>query len=174
MRSLIIGFIGEDRPGIVQSLTEIVTRHGGSWQESKMVGLSGHFSGAARIEIDESDLSALKIALEQLSHLSVIVRDPVEHVDDAVYKVMRLNINGPDRPGILRDVSSELSKSNINVLEMDTEIVPAPMTGAPTFVADAEVHVPYGVDLTMLVETLNDTADRLGIDILLEEMNLDQ
>ena len=36
--SLVMTIIGEDRPGLVESVADIVTGHGGNWLESRFLG----------------------------------------------------------------------------------------------------------------------------------------
>ncbi|MBT3830623.1 MAG: ACT domain-containing protein [Gammaproteobacteria bacterium] len=82
---------------------------------------------------------------------------------------MKLDIVGPDRPGILQDVTSELVGHGINVIEMETEVRPASMSGELNFIADAFVEVPIEVDIESLDRQLGTIARNLGLDILFEE-----
>jgi glycine cleavage system regulatory protein len=82
---------------------------------------------------------------------------------------MKLDIVGPDRPGILQDVTSELVGHGINVIEMETEVRPASMSGELNFIADALVEVPNEVDIESLDKQLGTIARNLGLDILFEE-----
>ncbi len=63
MPSLILTVIGPDRPGLVRTLSEAVTAHGGSWLESRMARLAGQFAGIVLVEAPESLLDDLR-ALE--------------------------------------------------------------------------------------------------------------
>ena len=47
-RALVLTVIGEDRPGLVEALADLIDRHEGSWDESRMARLAGHFAGVAR------------------------------------------------------------------------------------------------------------------------------
>jgi glycine cleavage system regulatory protein len=52
---------------------------------------------------------------------------------------------------------------------METRIAAAPVTGELTFSADALIEVPDTVNIEHLGAALDGIADRLGVDILLEE-----
>jgi len=169
VRNLIIGFIGQDRPGLISSLTQVVSEHGGNWLESRMSRLAGHFAGTARIEVDEANVDALQAALRSMDHLTFLFREPGESEEADTTRAMRLNIIGPDRPGILREISNELARQVINVVEMETRVSAAPMSGELTFMADAQIRVPLAANVAALVEKLNSIADDLGVDILLDE-----
>jgi glycine cleavage system regulatory protein len=167
--SLIVSFIGDDRPGIVQVIADVVARHGGSWQESRMSGLGGYFSGTARILIDSSKLEALDQGLRALDGLTVILRPLRPESPEKKMQKMKLDIVGPDRPGILQDVMNQLVGYGINVIEMETEVSPASMSGELNFIADALVEVPNEVDIESLDQQLGVVARNLGLDILLED-----
>ncbi|MDA0272852.1 MAG: glycine cleavage system protein R [Proteobacteria bacterium] len=167
--SLIVSFIGDDRPGIVQVIADVVARHGGSWQESRMSGLGGYFSGTARILIDSSKLEELDQGLRALDGLTVILRPLRPESPEKKMQKMKLDIVGPDRPGILQDVMNQLVGYGINVIEMETEVSPASMSGELNFIADALVEVPDEVDIERLDQQLGVVASNLGLDILLED-----
>ena len=59
-RQLVISFVGDDRPGIVQTLSSIVNDHNGNWLESRMSRLAGKFAGVARIELPAEQLELVK------------------------------------------------------------------------------------------------------------------
>ena len=167
--SLIVSFIGDDRPGVVQLIADVVAGHGGSWQESRMSGLGGYFSGTARIVISADSLEALDQSLQSLEGITCVIRQSRETSPGKVTQKMKLDIVGPDRPGILQDVTSELVGHGINVIEMETEVRPASMSGELNFIADAFVEVPNEVDIESLDRQLGAIAKNLGLDILFEE-----
>jgi glycine cleavage system regulatory protein len=168
-KSLIVSFMGDDRPGIVQVIADVVARHGGSWQESRMSRLGGYFSGTARILINPDCLESLDQGLQALEGLTFIIRPVIQESSDKPTQKMKLDIVGPDRPGILQDVTSQLVGHGINVVEMETEVSPASMSGELNFIADALVEVPNEIDVESLDKQLNAVARSLGVDILLEE-----
>ena len=64
---LVLTIIGEDRPGIVESLAEIISDHSGNWLESSMSQLAGKFAGILRVSVKEDKCEALINSLENLS-----------------------------------------------------------------------------------------------------------
>jgi glycine cleavage system regulatory protein len=168
-KDIVIGFIGEDQPGIVRLLSQTVAEHQANWQESRMSYLGGFFSGIAQVKIDEAELPSLKRSLEAMEGFTVAVLDARADADNEPGRRMAFNIIGPDRKGILSEVSAQLAAQGINVLAMDTSIGPAPMSGEALFTTDAEVLVPEAVDLAELTMQLNDIADSLGVDVHIED-----
>ena len=166
--SLVITFVGVDRPGIVQDLTAMVHGQQGNWLESKMSRMAGKFAGIALIEVSRERLDALKEELQEIPDVSVIVEMTDTQDSDAGMLSYQLNIVGLDRQGILQEVTNELSRKSINVIELETRVSSAPMSGDKMFHADASVLVPASVDLIEFHERLDAVADDLGVDILLE------
>ena len=166
--SLVITFVGVDRPGIVQDLTAMVHGQQGNWLESKMSRMAGKFAGVALIEVSREGLDVLKEELQGIPDVSVIVEMTDAQDSDAGMLSYQLNIVGLDRQGILQEVTNELSRNSINVIDLETRVSSAPMSGDKMFHADASVLVPSSVDLIDLHDRLDAVADDLSVDILLE------
>src|SRR3954453_5765545 len=137
--SLVMTVIGMDRPGLVESVAEIVAEHGGNWLESRMSRLGGHFAGILRVEVPLEYEAALVSKLKGLSSRGLTV---VAHPDEAIPAVAKarqniLEIVGQDRPGIVRQISRALADYGINVEELHTECGSAAMSGETLFKARA-------------------------------------
>jgi glycine cleavage system regulatory protein len=77
----------------------------------------------------------------------------------------RLEVLGPDRAGIIKEVSHALSEENINIVAMETRVENAPFTGEPMFKATLEVNVPANVDVAMLHARLEEIAEAMTLEI---------
>ena len=82
---------------------------------------------------------------------------------------LRLEILGSDRPGIVHDISQALADRGINVDELRTEIMSAPMSGELLFFANAELLIPVDLDLDLLRKDLEALAHELMVDVDLDE-----
>ena len=49
--SLVLSVIGQDRPGLVESLSQTLSAHEASWQESRMSRLTGRVAGILRVSV---------------------------------------------------------------------------------------------------------------------------
>jgi len=69
--------IGNDRPGLVDSVASIVAEHGGNWLESRMSRLGGQFAGIVHVEVPADRAQSLANALKALDArgLTVVVHD---------------------------------------------------------------------------------------------------
>ena len=166
--NLLLTYVGEDRPGIVQELSALVSSHGGNWLESKMSRMGGRFAGIALVEISTPHVEGLRSEITQIPGLSVYLEESGVPETDSDTLAYQLNIVGLDRTGILQEVTTEMSRQSINVIDLETSVRAAPMSGDKMFFADAQVLVPSDVDLADLHDRLDLVANELGIDILLE------
>lgn len=166
---LVMTMIGQDRPGLVEMVARLVASHGGNWLESRMCRLGGQFAGILRIQVAEPQQAALTRTLQDLAThgLSVVV-----HPDDAVAptpggRLALIELVGQDRPGIVRHISSILAAQGVNVEELRTECVSAPMTGELLFKAQARLQVPPVCNLANLRRELERAAGDLVVDVSL-------
>jgi glycine cleavage system regulatory protein len=169
--TFVITFISDDRPGLVEALSEVISAHRGNWLESRLSQLAGKFAGLICISLPSEATDALEEALLRLSaagiHVSITpctgdtTREVHEHL-------ITLNVLGPDRPGIVREIAAALSKREINVVDLESYVSPAPMSSELMFHAAVEATVPHPDRLGELSETLDQIADEMHVDITLE------
>ncbi len=170
-RALVLTAIGEDRPGLVEALAELIAAHEGSWDESRMARLAGHFAGVVQIHVPEERAEALIAALPGLAsrglNASVVDSDwsmvAVDHRQS-----IRLEIVGQDRPGIVREISRSLASLGVSVQDLRTVVESAPMSGEPLFRAEVELAPPAEVDVEKIRGALERLADDMMVDVHLE------
>lgn len=168
---LVLTVIGEDRPGLVESLSETVANHGGNWLESRMAHLAGRFAGILRVAVADDRADGLRDALAALQTrgLSIVVERGASGAPVAAAR-LRLELLGADHPGIVRDIARALAQRGINVEELETESVSAPMSGEPLFRATAELQAPGDLPIEELRAKLEELAEDLMVDITLDSM----
>jgi len=169
--SLVLTLVSVDRSGIVESVAEIVAAHGGNWLESRMARLGGQFAGIARVEISPANEPALLAALGALQRKGLavaIARDPAAAAAVAGTAVL-LELVGQDRPGIVHQITRVLAVHGVNVEELATGCVEAPMAGGMLFQAKAEVLVPVGGDMAALRRDLEKISADLMVDLTFRE-----
>ena len=168
MADLVLTLIGRDRPGLVEALAERVSAHGGNWLESRMAHLAGHFAGLLHVEVPDERLHALEKALGDLEGFGLRV---MAHGGTAAAaespRTVRLEATGQDHPGIVRDISQVLVRHGVNIAELTTDRLSAPMAVGPLFVAKARLEVPANVDTERLRRELETIAHDLMVDLSL-------
>jgi glycine cleavage system regulatory protein len=169
--TLVMTVIGNDRPGLVDSVASIVAEHGGNWLGSRMSRLGGQFAGIVQVEVPADREQALAKALKALDArgLTIVVHsDKPQPVSSRQTNI--LEIVGQDRPGIVRQISHTLAESGVNVEELHTELASAAMSGETLFKAHAVLHIPDSCDVAKLREALEKIAADLIVEISLEKV----
>lgn len=161
--------IGADRPGLVQLVAACVADHGGNWLESRMCRLGGQFAGILSVEVPQGRAKELANALAKLEAqgLRVILHAEESMVAAGKGTLAEIELVGHDRPGILRSVSGVLASHGLNVEDLASERVSAPMGGGTLFQARATVLVPAGVNLSAVRTDLEKIASDLMVDLKL-------
>ena len=172
LATLVLTVIGADRPGLVQMVAARVADHGGNWLESRMCHLGGQFAGILRVEVAQERRDELVTALRTLEvdGLSVIIHAggaEVGNPSGAGGSLATVELVGHDRPGILRSVSGVFAAHGVNVEELASERVSAPMDGGTLFKARITVFVPTQVRLAAVRTDLEAIASDLMVDIKL-------
>jgi len=163
--SLVMTVIGPDKPGLVESLSSVVADHDANWLDSRMAHLAGQFAGILRVGVNPGKSEALIAALEGLGGQGLRVTVASSVGDTAVdCPTAHLELVGNDRPGIVRQIAATLSAAGVNVEELATECVDAPMSGDPLFKATATVGLPVGLG----VEALRASLERIAHDLMVE------
>lgn len=169
--SVVLTVITDDRPGIVETLSQTLAAHGGNWTDSSMLSLAGKFAGILLASVPNDQADGLIADIEALTSAGlqiVIERTSAEQKPEGA-REFSLELVGQDRPGIVRDITSILAKHHINVEELDTECQDASMSGETLFLANAKVLIPASASLQALQDELEDLANELMVDIKLEE-----
>ncbi|WP_028241548.1 glycine cleavage system protein R [Stutzerimonas azotifigens] len=170
MEHLVLTIIAPDQPGLVEQLSKRIAEHGGNWLESRMARMAGQFAGILRVAVPENAQTALVDALQGLASQGIRVQlaaTEVEQVRPSA-RAIRLELVGNDRAGIVRDITRLLAEHGVNLENLETEVVPAPMTGELLFQASARLAVPADLSLDSLQQRLEALADDLMVELRLQ------
>lgn len=167
--SLVVTVIGNDKPGIVERLSEVVLSAGANWEESRMARLAGKFAGILRINVSAANADALASDLRALTRdgLTIIVESSAAPTE--TFRTVQLELIGNDHPGIIRDISKALAQHHVNIEELETGVSGAPMTGEQLFRARVLLRLPAAVTTEWLRERLEALAGELMVDVTLDE-----
>lgn len=173
MQRMVITVIGDDRAGLVEALAEAVASVDANWERSRMAELAGQFAGIVAVAVPRrsvDDLRARLDAIEARGLLHVSIRpasEPTGRAGDADRAAdverWRLRLVAQDHTGIVHRVSRTLAGRAVNIDDLETEVVPAPM-GGMLFRAEARLEVPVGVD----VEVVRDALEALTPDLMVD------
>lgn len=164
--NLVLTVIADDKPGLVESLAQIIASNSGNWLESSMSQLAGKFAGILRVSVDEERVEQLLEELNGLSsEIKLVIEKAVDESVDRQSQIIELNLVGNDRPGIIKEISAAVAALGINVQRLNTECTPAPMSSDALFKAEATLEVPEQVTLEQLQDRLEQLADDLIVEI---------
>ena len=164
MNNLIITAIGSDRPGIVSELSGIITTHGGNVEESRMSRLGSDFAIIMLVSVSTDWEESLGVALKSINDLTISTKHTrIQEIGDN--RKYRINLNGADNEGIVKVLSKYLAEKLINILEMETHITQAPISGTPLFNLNASVSLPNDIEEKIIQSDLSQIAQKLGVEI---------
>ncbi|HEY5913243.1 MAG TPA: ACT domain-containing protein [Verrucomicrobiae bacterium] len=171
-RMLVMTIIGPDRPGLVESVAQLVAQHGGNWLESRMSRLGGHFAGILRVEVPTERERLLEQALHGLKDqgLTVVAHPDQPQPAASQARTNVLEIVGQDRPGIVQQITHALANHGVNVEELFTECASAAMSGETLFKARARLSIPETCNTSELRQELEKIAADLIVEISLADV----
>lgn len=168
-RNLILTLIGEDRPGIVDSVSDAVLQGSGNWLESRMLRLAGRFTGILHIEIAADKLPALQESLQSLSRDNLDIRmEVVDGPAQAPGRTARLTLTCNDRKGIVKEITHTIAGFGINIEEIITDCISAPMTGDPLFQGTAVLRLDTTVDADRFRNKLEGLSEDIQVDLIFD------
>jgi len=166
--SLVLTFIGQDRPGLVRIISEKVAAAGGSWLDSRLARLAGEFAGIVLVTVPEAGVAPLTQALHELEaaglRVTVAVSTPRAPETGRSFSVLTLDLLGHDRPGIVRDVTRSLADLGTNIEEFNSSAELAPFSGDHMFKAAIRLRVPAGVSFEDVRKALEGLAGEIMVD----------
>ena len=100
--SYIVTFIGNDRPGLVESVSRVIEQASGNWHESRLSQLGGKFAGLILVSLPADNVGTLESSLKSLTEDGLSVRvtptGPGTTLDTP--RSISLTVIGPDRLGM--------------------------------------------------------------------------
>jgi glycine cleavage system transcriptional repressor len=168
MNHFIIVAIGEDRPGIVAKVTEILFKNGFNIEDSSMTRLNNEFTIMLIVKGDKN-LEHLKQEFSQLEKegLTIIIKEVSEDVINKPRKklpIFNIAVYGSDKPGIVYKVSKLLADKGINISDLRTEKVNS------LYIMFIESEFPEEVDILEFNKEIEKLKQELDVDIEIENV----
>jgi glycine cleavage system transcriptional repressor len=167
--NLVFTLTGPDRVGIVEEVTEVLLKFDGNVETSRMVRLGGEFAMLMLVSMPADQIANLEKGIESLSAEGYkITLGPTEEAEaepQRAWLVYHIELQGADHEGILHEVARYLAQRGINIEEMETALVAAPMSGVPLFTMTAQVAVPPELVEQDWVAELEGVGHHLNVDL---------
>jgi len=168
-KNIVLTLTGHDRVGIVKEITNVLVRHGGNVETSRMARLGGEFVMLALVALDEKDLPPFEADLQKLREDGFQISFlPTE--DDHAKKYTgwlpyQIEVLGADHEGIIYEIAHHLAQQGINFEDVETTTAPAPMSGTPLFKMQATVLVPPNLPFHKWSDALEEIGDKLNVTV---------
>ena len=171
MESLVVTVVGADRPGLVSLLSDRGRQHGASWEQSRMASLAGQFAGIVHFQVPAAAVAAMTRALRDLEAMGLNIQVVMGSGGAGLPQgqLLKLELVGQDRPGIVRDVSRAIAELGVSIQELTTEVTSAAMSGEHLFNAMALLQVPPNVAMSDVRRVLEGIANELMVDVQLHD-----
>jgi glycine cleavage system regulatory protein len=167
--SLVITILGDDRPGLINVISDVLLEYKANWAESRMANLAGKFAGILDVSVSKENVDELLKSLKELSDADNNLHIYAEHIVARESKesgtLLNIELLSQDRPGIIDEITNELTRLKVNVEELLTEQRDASMGGGKLFYAKLMLRLPEGLDSYELQEALEALSDQLMVDI---------
>lgn len=163
---VLISFFCDDRPGVIEQLSALVAETGGNWLDSRLSRLGGRFAGVLQAQIQEHVYDGLADALAGLAAEGITATLTEAGDSNAgALSQQRLTLLGPDRPGIVHELTRALRSAGFNVQSLETSVETAAMSGEPLFRAEALVEVLKDSRLDELEWKLDAMSESMTLEI---------
>jgi glycine cleavage system transcriptional repressor len=171
-RWFILSAIGQDRPGLVAELAQLVYDSDANLEDSRMTILGSDFAVillASSVATGSGDRLLLGAKRLERDHgLTILVRaldgQPRGPVPAAGHAAWTLRAAGADKAGIVASLCRVLAEHAVNIADLATRSRPGE-GGSPHYEMTMTVEIPERLDLELLRKALASEADRLVIDV---------
>ena len=165
---LILTAIGPDQVGLVQRISQFISRHGCNIEDSKMAVFCGEFAVIVLITGESADLTKIARDYRQIENetgLSISIKTPLARPLPQAFLPYKLTASCMDHPGIVYRISAVLSGLGVNIESMETKTYAAPVSGTPIFQLEADLAVPTRTNINQLRDRFNEIQREENIDI---------
>ena len=170
MFGLIISAVGSDRPGIVSEISNIITSHGGNIEESRMSRLGSDFGIIMLVSVAPDWVESMEVTLQSINELTIISKHTKiqESLEGIQYQI---DLSGADNEGIVKVLSKYLAEKSINILDIQTHISNAPITGTPLFNLKTITTIPENLNIIDIQSDLKQISKKLGVEITINQLD---
>jgi len=166
MKSILISVLGDDKPGLLDSLSEIIVSNDGDWVESNMSTVEAKFAGILRVNVPAKNSKKLMKELTSSKLGLQIACEETVPVTQSDYKSYNIELIGQNHVGIINQLSHVLTYDlKANVEGIKTEIIDASMSGEQLFKAQIKLHLPISIDEQLIKDKLELIADEMMVEI---------
>ena len=177
MKKVIISVLGKDRPGIIAAVTRVLFEKDFNIEEVSQTMLQNQFSGIFIVTgPDQIDPQGLRQALAAATHQMKLNF----HIDEletespkwtpCVCEPFVITTRGPDRKGLVAQITALLAAHNINVTQLQAVFHGGDEPGRNVMIY--EVEIPSDTDQQVLRQALRGKGRELSLEVNLQHKNI--
>jgi len=170
---LVVSALGEDRPGLVDGISQLIRDTGCSIGDSRMSVLGGDFAMILMIEGRWNELAKLESSLPAAGRrlgLDIQVRRTRPHEPAADFLPYSVEVVCVDHAGIVQQLGQFFSSREINIRDLTTTTYSAAHTRTPMFQLQMTIDVAASLHIARLREEFMDFCDQLNLDAIIEPL----
>lgn len=168
---LVISAIGEDKPGIINTLSKAATDSQCNILDTRMTVLGGEFALLMMISGEAAAIDNAQQAIadkaDKLGLTSIFKRTQPRKAG-TVSRPYRVEVVAIDHPGIVSEIAGFFSGREINIDEMETGAYAAAHTGTPMFSLEMSVNIPGTLTVARLKDEFIAFCDERNLDATIE------
>tara|TARA_Y100000994_G_scaffold248780_1_gene257622 strand:- start:993 stop:1520 length:528 start_codon:yes stop_codon:yes gene_type:complete len=172
MEKIIIYVNGKDRIGIISDITKEISDLNGNIETSKMIKLEQDFNVLMLISINKENIEQLTKKLYSYNDLDILVKKTSNKNGSAKNKYIFI-LKGADTEGIVHQCTQLFSKLKINITDLETQLMNAPVTGSPLFYIKAIISIPKSESMEMIKDAINQLEVEENVKIKFDAYNPD-
>ena len=161
MNRIIITAIGVDRPGLVNKITSIINQNNGNIENSKMIKIDNQFAIIMDFSTIE-DINTIEEELKSIKDLEIYYKH-IKSINTNKKIISKSLIKGADDQGIVDTVSNYFKDRGLNIIEIDTFVESAPITGSPLFNMNITIECNKQTNLNQIQKELIQICDLLNL-----------
>ena len=168
----IVTALGQDRPGIVAGVAQVLYKLGCNLEDSAMTRLEGEFAimliFSCSGKVGEAALRKAFSPLERRLRLAIQLKPLSKRETSQPRKqgaTHLVSVYGADRPGIVFRVSEALARAGLNITDVHTHRSAG--AGPSLYLMLLEVEVPPRIALSSLEQRLKRLAKHLRVEVSL-------
>nr|VFJ99127.1 MAG: glycine cleavage system transcriptional repressor [Candidatus Kentron sp. H]VFJ99318.1 MAG: glycine cleavage system transcriptional repressor [Candidatus Kentron sp. H]VFK03970.1 MAG: glycine cleavage system transcriptional repressor [Candidatus Kentron sp. H] len=166
----VLSALGEDRPGIVTHLSQMILDCGGNIKDSRMATLGSEFAIIMLISGNWNAIAKIENALPRIAgKLKLTIQNKRTEPRENIWNLIPYGaeVIAMDHPGIVRDVADFFFQRKINIEDLYTSTYAAPHTGTVMFSLHMTVGMPADMSIAALRGEFMDFCDDLNLDAML-------
>ncbi len=160
----VVTLTGPEKSGLLKKLAAETHRLGGQWLESKVIHLENCVACIVKIDVPgENETPTRNLFSELAGYQSAFY--PVAELQSDQQKVVTVNFDTRDRPGLMSDITHTLSDQGVRLVHIESQRMSVAELGQNMFKARMKLRVPKEIDEQVVAKELEKLCSKAFVEI---------